>query len=758
MVTRLNGFAVLMVAAMLALAGCGGGGGSTSSGSSGGGSSTSSSSGSSTSSSSGSSSGGGTSYTVSATVSGLNSSGLDLQLNGANDLKVGANGTVTFSPTLTTGASYAVTVATQPAGETCTVTNGTGTIASSNVTNPTVSCAPNSTAQYTVSVSITGLASSTTLVLKINGGSQLAVTSNGTSTFSTQFGTGETFAVAVGSQPAPPPQQTCTVANGSGTIGTANVTNVTVACITSYSVGVSVANLVGTGLVLQLNGAGNLTVAPPGGSALATGTFSTSLPSGASYAITIAQQPTAPSQTCTVTSGTGTMGSAGITVSVVCPLVYSVTSKGEWTALLLNAGPLPTGIPVLAFPSARYASATWTDATGNLWIFGGGEVDSPAEPLGISPGNDLWKYNPGNGTWTLIGGTGGASYGTQGVPSPTNLPTPRAPASFWTDPSGGNLWLFGGNGNSDLWKYNIASGYWVWVSGPDTPYSQGSYGAQGAPATTNVPAGRDYSSSWIDSAGNLWLFGGLSYDSHTGDSNGWLNDLWEYSPGTGLWVWVAGSVAGTQGTGAAGIYGVKGVGSNANVPGARSRAVSWVDAAGNLWLFGGNGFDANGAQGALNDLWKYTPSATFGAVGTWTWVAGSNTVSATATYGTLGTASATNIPGSRYAAAGWSDKTGNFWLFGGWGCTATCALSSGSDLNDLWEYNPTAGTWAWMSGSNTVEATAVDGTRGVPASNNTPQAAEGAMSWTDPSGNFWLFGGERYGPTFLSDFWVYTPQ
>ena len=54
-----------------------------------------------------------------------------------------------------------------------------------------------------------------------------------------------------------------------------------------------------------------------------------------------------------------------------------------------------------------------------------------------------------------------------------------------------------------------------------------------------------------------------------------------------------------------------------NVPGARYGAVSWTDSSGNLWLFGGFGYDSTGGSGYLNDLWQYSPST-----GQWTWVSG----------------------------------------------------------------------------------------------------------------------------------------
>ncbi len=49
----------------------------------------------------------------------------------------------------------------------------------------------------------------------------------------------------------------------------------------------------------------------------------------------------------------------------------------------------------------------------------------------------------------------------------------------------------------------------------------------------------------------------------------------------------------------------KGQGASNNTPGARSNSVSWTDTSGNLWLFGGYGYDANVTLGLLNDLWEF---------------------------------------------------------------------------------------------------------------------------------------------------------
>ena len=86
--------------------------------------------------------GGGATYTVGGTVSGITGSGLVLRNNGGDDLPVSASGMFTFATTVANGAAYDVTVYTQPANPTqaCVVTNASGTIGSSNVTNVAVAC------------------------------------------------------------------------------------------------------------------------------------------------------------------------------------------------------------------------------------------------------------------------------------------------------------------------------------------------------------------------------------------------------------------------------------------------------------------------------------------------------------------------------------------------------------------------------------------------------------------------------------------
>jgi hypothetical protein len=78
---------------------------------------------------------------------------------------------------------------------------------------------------YSVGGTVSGL--SGTVVLQDNGGNDLSVGASGPFTFSTGLLSGAAYNVTVTGNP---PGQTCSVANGSGTVGTANVTNVVVAC------------------------------------------------------------------------------------------------------------------------------------------------------------------------------------------------------------------------------------------------------------------------------------------------------------------------------------------------------------------------------------------------------------------------------------------------------------------------------------------------------------------------------------------------
>jgi 6-phosphogluconolactonase len=217
--------------------------------------------------------------------------------------------------------------------------------------------------QYTIGGSVTGL-TGTGLVLQDNGGDNLSVTQNGSFTFATKVNSGSTYDVSVMTQPS---LQTCAVSNGSGTAG-ANVTNVSVSCTATSSnvtIGGMVTGLSGTGLVLQDNGGDNLSVTQNGAF-----TFATALASGKAYAVTVLTQPTSPSQTCTVASGTGTTGSTNVTnVAVSCSGATASVGKFAYTA---NNG------------DGTISGYTIDPGTGQLTAITGGPYPDGTAPAAVS--------------------------------------------------------------------------------------------------------------------------------------------------------------------------------------------------------------------------------------------------------------------------------------------------------------------------------------------------------------------------------------
>ncbi len=165
-------------------------------------------------------------YTISGTVSALSGTGLVLQNNGGDDKTITASGPFTFATGLATGATYSVTVKTQPANQTCVVSTGTGTVSSANVTDVVVACTTNDgVTTYTIGGTVSGLTG--TLVLQNNSGDNKTISADGAFTFTTPVADGGNYHVTVKTQPT---GQTCSVTNESGTVSGANVTNVAVTC------------------------------------------------------------------------------------------------------------------------------------------------------------------------------------------------------------------------------------------------------------------------------------------------------------------------------------------------------------------------------------------------------------------------------------------------------------------------------------------------------------------------------------------------
>jgi Galactose oxidase, central domain len=720
---------------------------------------------------------------IGVTVAGLSGTGLTLQ-NGTEFLTItGVTTTSQFKTAIPYGQPYNVTVSTQPTtpAQTCTVTNGSGTSTAGVAINVQVTC---SLGTLSIGGSVSGYSGGTGFALQDNGGDTLTITKNGVFTFPTLVPVNGAYKVTVSGQPAGP-NQTCTVSLGAGT-ATANVTNVSVVCpAVFHPINVSVVGVLGASGSMQLqdNGGDNL-MTPKNGNYV----FATPIAHGSSYDVTEFVAPGTQPEGCIVWGFSGTALSTPVN-----PIPVVDCGHNDWTwmagtntadqfgsALAPTVPPaapptLPACPPPISFtPGGNNYSATWTDNSGNLWLLTGDSfVSTPPSPaISNLPGkfNELWVFTGTsnyfgscNNLWTLVR--------PASPPGPT--PAGRWGAITWTDPSTGNLWLFGGQDGSlaflnDLWEYNIAGNSWTYhAGGANQP---GVYGVQGVAAAGNLPGGRWGASGRRDPvSGTVWLFGGFGCDSTgPGCSNLLLNDLWVYSGGQ--WTWVSGAITGDQ----AGTYGTQGTAAAGNAPPGRQASVAWIDNNHNFWMFGG----FTGGTNGFNDLWKFDPVAK-----EWTWMSGSiGAASTPGNYGTQGVAASTNVPGARWISAAWSDIHGNLWLFGGQGFDAT---GNGS-LGDLWEYtidtttdpgNPATialNQWTWIKGPDAVSQPGIYGLASTPTVwphiTNNPGTRWGAAYWTTTPAQtgdqeFWMLGGDGFDATgstgsgfmLLNDLWRYLP-
>jgi hypothetical protein len=681
-------------------------------------------------------------FSIGGTVTGLTGSGLVLSDNGNDTVTITGTGTQTFKfPTLVPGA-YSVAVQTQPTNptQTCLVTNGTGT-ASANVTNVQVTCSSG----FTIGGSVSGLNGSG-LVLLDNATDSLTITGTGSIAFTFPALVSGAYNVTVKTQPSNPLQK-CIVTNGTGT-ATAPVTNVQVSCGAVYAIGGTVSGLLGTGLVLEDTVGTVLDQLPITGTGTVNFTFAIPAPANSTYAVSVVTQPTNPSQTCSVTNGTGTATGSVNTVQVVCP-------APSWTI----------GGTLVGLVDHDYAGTPLPGDTVTLINNGGDNL--------LVTGNNQGFTFP-----TPV--TNEGKYDVQVFLQPTSQ----------SQGCGAFYYLGVATANVNSVIIDCQHNDWTWMFGADTAGMYGPYGTAQIPPPAppaqdnNTPGGRDYAMTWTDLQGRKWMFGGYGMVV-TGVSPPFLpallNDLWVFWPGlggqTGEWIPanlpittttitvsgvtsitnVASTVplqypGGLSSTTSTGSSGPTTTFINPGGPGGRWGSVTWTDPnTGDFYLFGGEGYSAS-SYGLLNDIWKFAPGQydqSFGTAteiytgsytytGTWTNVSGMSTVNQSGNYGTEGSASNSNLPGGRWGAAYCTDATGTVWMFGGQGYDSTGAVGL---LNDLWKYS--GGQWTWMgpSNSNVAQNNGVYGTLGSPATGNAPGGRQTAVLWADNNGNIWMFGG-----------------
>ena len=306
--------------------------------------------------------------------------------------------------------------------------------------------------------------------------------------------------------------------------------------------------------------------------------------------------------------------------------------------------------------SLKWGMNTWTDKQNHLWLYGG---------CHILVSNILWQYNPAINQWAWQGGHGMFPvYGTKGIEDSANTPGARYEGNAaWIDDAN-NLWLFGGwdqinRAYNDLWKYNITSGMWAWMSGGNVSNdSVGSYGPVGASSVNYFPSSRASNFHWQDSSKNFWLVGGENYYLSY-----YYNDVWKFNLTSLEWTLVKGSMQSNADNVSSGNCAAN---MNNQENGRYENRATWK-LCDNLVLNYG-GVQRNHPN---NDLWAFLPQQN-------EWVE-INEGPPIGNYGIKGISSPSNYPPARNGSCSFVDKDNNIWLFGGMD-------SLGREYNDLWKY------------------------------------------------------------------------
>lgn len=316
----------------------------------------------------------------------------------------------------------------------------------------------------------------------------------------------------------------------------------------------------------------------------------------------------------------------------------------------------------------------------------------------------------------------------------------------------------------------------------------------------NHPSPRQGAMLWNDKKGNIYMFGGEGIEE-TGEV-GVFNELWSFNLITQSWELKKGNRKVNQKVER---Y-AKSIESINTQPEGRKGASTWVDKNGDLWMFGGRGFDN---VSNYDQMWHFSAKKN-----NWILMGGTDKTNQKNKVSNKKENSTGSLPGARYGSAFWSDKDGNFWMFGGsvysnekakdsyladlwqfdfnkktWILVAgpieedpkvsasdkedfgripsaraqasswynsnnnslyiyggygldPKALGDGG-LSDLWQFDIIAKRWILLKGKSGHFEKSITGVTGVASDDVTPGFRHEAISWTDDLGDFWLFGGQR---------------
>lgn len=303
-------------------------------------------------------------------------------------------------------------------------------------------------------------------------------------------------------------------------------------------------------------------------------------------------------------------------------------------------------------------------------------------------------------------------------------------------------------------KHDVKTeGVWIWIGGSNHRNQRTELNG-----SHDYPGSRHGASSWLDSNGIVWIFGGRTYGMHKP-----LDELWSFDIKRKQWNFhrfdnktgsdqkpssCFGCASCSFGNRAV-VFGLSGTFvfhmeeknwtalRNLTVsPPPRSHAAFWCDSEkGMLWIFGGHAT----TEKKLDDFWKFSFQEMH-----WNEVKPKNNKSV--------------IPDKCTKMSTWISLSGNLYMFGG---STPNGLTS-----DFWIFSPKTLEWTKLSGtSGPINCAGKYGKMGISSKNNYPGCREGAATWVDKQGDLLMFGGSGFDNIshgafaesgLLSDFWMYN--
>ena len=249
---------------------------------------------------------------VSGTLSGLaaGQSVTVLETNSGRTATFSTNGTQTLIASVPQGATYSLRVSAQPSGQTCSITNASGTVAAASITNVAVTCANNT---VSVSGTITGLTMDRSFtILESNSGQTASFSANGTQTLFAAVPRGATLSLSVSAQSE---GHTCTIDQMASSMTVdGNIIGVVVECTSEEVEFTIMVNGLPLSQEVSVEGPGGLIYSGGNTEAVSLG----SLPQGTEYSFT--SRPNDYSIVC-FGNLTGTAQGTVVNLQVTCEIL-----------------------------------------------------------------------------------------------------------------------------------------------------------------------------------------------------------------------------------------------------------------------------------------------------------------------------------------------------------------------------------------------------------------------------------------------------